>query len=758
MVQRAGNWARAGRWRSVTVGIWHKRAGWAGVWQRIWARRRLARWWSFGVVLACLAAALGPSPRAAAAELPPGFTDELIASVSSPTSLAFTPDGRLLVITQGGLLRAYTPNNFVLIRNALNLSAVLCTNEERGLLGLAVDPEFATNRYVYLFYSYKKGGVCPDGDVLNPNNPVNRVSRFVLQDDSRAFTTTETVLLDNLPTVDGDHNGGDLKFGPDGYLYVSVGDNDCNYQGGPCGGGNEAARDQHMLFGKILRITRDGGIPPDNPFLGADSDRCHPAGGTTPGRRCQETFAWGLRNPWRMAFDPNAAGTRFFINDVGQRAREEINLGQAGADYGWNCREGTLTNSTSGKCNPTPPNMVNPIYDYDRSGGCGSITGGAFVPNGVWPKQYDGQYLFSDYVCGTIFQLGPAGGGYTASNFVTGLGANSAVSMVFGPYGPTQALYYTTYAGGGQVRRLAYSQAPVANLTANPTSGSAPLTVTFSGVDSVDSGGSPLTYDWTFGDGASLSGQTVPTTTHTYTANGIYTATLVVRNSGGQASLPSSVIISPGNTPPVPTLNAPGAGTTFAVGQSISLQGSATDAQDGTLPGAALSWEVRLHHVDAANPGTAHWHPHYSVEGTASTSFIAPAPEDLGATALSYVEIILRATDAGGLVGEVSRNLQPQRIDATFATAPAGLGLVVNAQPITTPQTLVLWPNWQLGLEAPATQPGGPTGFYAFQSWAHGGSRVQTITAPASDATYTANYGPVDSGQFLRLFLPFIVR
>ncbi len=715
----------------------------------------LARW---TVCATLLLMALGPAPRAAAAVIPAGFTDELIASVGGPTALDFTPDGRLLVTTQAGLLRVYSAGSYSLIRNALNLTGVICANEERGLLGVAVDPQFSSNRYIYLYYSFKKGGICQDGEVLNPNNPVNRVSRFVLQDDNQVLTTTETVLVDNIPTVDGDHNGGDLKFGKDGYLYVSIGDNDCNYEGGPCGAGNEAARDRHILLGKILRITREGGIPPGNPFTGADSDRCHVTGRTTPGRHCQETYAWGLRNPFRIAFDPNAAGTRFFINDVGQRGWEEIDLGQAGADYGWNCREGAHTNSTSGKCSPTPPNMVDPIYEYARSSGCTSITGGAFVPNGLWPAQYDGKYLFSDYVCGTIFQLAPAAGGtYTATTFATSLGSNSAVSMLFGPYGSSQALYYTSYAGGGQVRRLAYTQAPVANISANPPYGAIPLLVNFSGAGSQNPGGAALTYHWDFGDGTTLNDQTSPVTSHTYTAAGVYTATLVVANSGGLVSAPSQVAISAGNSPPAPAIVQPAASLTFSVGQSITLQGQATDAQDGSLPGTALDWEVRLHHVDMDSPGTGHWHPHASASGTATASFTAPAPEDLGAAALSFVEIRLTATDAGGLSTTITRTVQPKRTNVTFDTVPSGLQLTVNAETFTTPRTLVMWPGWVVEVEAPSDQSAGAA-VRTFQSWAHGASRVHSLTAPASATTYTAHYAVTYPSLFLRLWLPVFKR
>jgi hypothetical protein len=216
-----------------------------------------------------------------------------------------------------------------------------------------------------------------------------------------------------------------------------------------------------VLLGKILRITPNGEIPIDNPFSSAVADRCNTTGRTTAGRKCRETFAWGLRNPFRFAFDPNATGTRFFINDVGQSTWEEIDEGQSGADYGWNVREGPCGFATA-DCGGPPPGMTNPVYAYDHSAGCGAITGGAFVPNGVWPSQYDGGYLYGDFVCGKIVRLEPSGtGGYSPIDFATGLGSTSAVHMRFGPwngpFGSTQALYYTTYASGGEVRRIGYT-------------------------------------------------------------------------------------------------------------------------------------------------------------------------------------------------------------------------------------------------------------------------------------------------------------
>ena len=272
------------------------------------------------------------APRARSAILPPDFADAQVAVVSAPTALAFTPDGRLLITTQLGRLRVYA-NGALLPTAALDLASVVCTNSERGLLGVAVDPAFATNNFVYLYYTRRTASTCAGGD------KVNRVSRFVLPSSNVVDPATEVVLVDNIPSPGGNHNGGDLHFGRDGHLYVAIGDGGCDYAGGGCQGANDAARDLNALVGKILRITRDGEVPADNPFLGANTARCNVTGVIAVGLICQETFSWGLRNPFRIAFDPNAATTRFFANDVGDATWEEIDLGQSGADYGWNVRE-----------------------------------------------------------------------------------------------------------------------------------------------------------------------------------------------------------------------------------------------------------------------------------------------------------------------------------------------------------------------------------------------------------------------------------
>ena len=419
-----------------------------------------------GAWLGCVA------PAAAAPTLPPNFQDSLVTPVDRATSIAFTPDGRMLIARIPGVIRVFKNGVLDPVGDpALDIDAQTCKENERGLMAVAVDPAFESNHYVYLYYTYNNAGCIYD----SATTPVNRVSRFVLGDNDKIDKATETVLIDNIPAPQDFHIGADLGFGKDGFLYVSTGDGGCDYAGGGCLAENDAARDQHVLLGKILRITRDGAIPASNPFQGAGTARCNVTGRTTAGNKCQETFAWGLRNPFRMAFDPNTISTRFFINDVGDLTWEEIDLGTAGADYGWNVREGFCATGSTTDCGPPPAGMTNPIHAYDHTE-CSAITGGAFPPKGSWPGGYDDDYLYADTTCGKIFRLSPNGsGGFDKTEWGTGFGAYSLMTLRFGPYRNDVALYYATWNNGGllQIRRISYEGADRAGYArprgANPT-------------------------------------------------------------------------------------------------------------------------------------------------------------------------------------------------------------------------------------------------------------------------------------------------
>src|SRR6266850_2117692 len=303
--------------------------------------------------LICLLFLLATAPQAHAATLPSGFTETLVANgLSSPTAMQFAPDGRLFVCEQGGRLRvikngALLPAPFV----TLTVSSV----GERGLLGVAFDPNFSANHFVYVYYTATTPAVH------------NRISRFTANGDVAAAGSETAIFdLDNLSSATN-HNGGALAFGSDGKLYAAVGEN--------ANGANSQSMDN--VLGKMLRLNNDGTIPTDNPFYSS-----------TTGRN-RAIWALGLRNPFTFAFNP--AGSELFINDVGQNTWEEIDNGIAGANYGWPTTEGATTD----------PRFVSPLYTYNHSGGECAITGGAFYAplTTQFPSDYVRDYFFSDF-CG----------------------------------------------------------------------------------------------------------------------------------------------------------------------------------------------------------------------------------------------------------------------------------------------------------------------------------------------------------------------
>jgi glucose/arabinose dehydrogenase len=291
-----------------------------------------------------------------AATLPSGFTETLIASgLARPTAMAVAPDGRVFVCEQGGRLRVIKDDTLL---STPFLTVSVNSSGERGLLGVAFDPAFITNHYVYVYYT-------------TATSPIhNRVSRFTANGDM-ALEGSEVAVLDLEPLGATNHNGGAIHFGVDGKLYVAVGDNAV--------GAN--AQTLNNRLGKLLRINADGTIPTDNPFYNA-------ATGVN-----RAIWALGLRNPFTFSVQPLSG--RIFINDVGQNTWEEINDGVAGANYGWPETEGPTND----------PRFKSPFYAYDRrnTGEC-AITGGSFYNPSTeqFPDEFIGLYLFADYCGGWI--------------------------------------------------------------------------------------------------------------------------------------------------------------------------------------------------------------------------------------------------------------------------------------------------------------------------------------------------------------------
>ena len=616
-----------------------------------------------------------------ATTLPSGFTESLVASgISAPTAMAFAPDGRLFVCEQGGRLRvikdgALLPTPFLTVD--VNVSV------ERGLLGVALDPQFATNHYVYIYYTV-------------PAPPIhNRVSRFTAQGDVASPGSEVLILELNNLSLSSSHNGGAMHFRNDGKLYVAVGDDQ-----------NPAnAQTLNNTLGKILRINKDGTIPTDNPFYGV----------TTGTNRA--IWALGLRNPFTFAFQPGTG--RMFINDVGQVTWEEIDEGIAGANYGWATCEG--------RCATPNQLFTDPLYQYGHgftsTTGC-AITGGAFYnPQTIqYPSDYVGDYFFADYCGGWIRRFDPASN--TVAGFATGI--NSPVDLQVGPDGN---LYYLAIGDGGAVYKVQYALHISPNITLHPASQT--VTAGRRAVFSVSAYGTqPLAYQWRR-NGINIAGANSASytlTTARLTDDGAQFSCLV-SNSFGSATSNSATLSVTTNVAPTGTITSPAQGSLYSAGETITYAGSGADLEDGSLPPSAFTWQVDFQH-------DTHRHPFIAPRsGAKSGSFIVPV---LGETAPNvWYRIYLTVKDSGGFTHTSYRDIKPRKSKITLATSPAGLQVKLDSQPRATPfATLgVVGLRRSLGVISPQIVAGK---LYEFVSWSDGGGAEHSITTPSTATTYTA--------------------
>jgi PKD repeat protein len=311
------------------------------------------------------------------------------------------------------------------------------------------------------------------------------------------------------------------------------------------------------------------------------------------------------------------------------------------------------------------------------------------------------------------------------------------VSDAFDPVhleiGPGGDLFYVDI-GGGTVRRIQYfadNTPPLAVATSDQTFGPVPLTVQFDGSASSDEDGDVLTYAWDLnGDGA-YDDSTEVSPTYTYAVAGDVSVGLRVTDPTG-ATGEDTILISLGSSPPTPTMVLPEPGTTWQVGKPIEFSGTATDADEGTLPASALSWELVLHHC--TDDGGCHAHPIQTFEGVDSGTVHGVDHEYP-----SYIQITLTATDAAGLESSVSMDLLPDTVDLRFESAPSGLELAVGQTSEPTPFTRTVIVGSSNSLTAPSSQSAAGTD-YTFSSWSDGGAATHIITAPAAPTTYTATY------------------
>jgi glucose/arabinose dehydrogenase len=575
-------------------------------------------------------------PLAAKAALPPGFeTETIVGGLNFPTAMAFTPDARIFIAEKSGAIRVV--KNGALLPAPLVQLTDINTYADRGLIGIAVDPNFATNKYIYLSYTFEN---TPGANFTAAKTA--RIVRMTVNGDT-ANESTKLVLVgtvggnattpsceqytlgsDCIASDSSAHSAGGLRFGADGKLYATLGDGAAFDVADP-----RALRAQNLdsLNGKMLRINTDGTAPADNPYYNGN-----------PNANRSKVYAYGLRNMFRFSFRPTTGA--IYGGDVGWDTWEEMNKITAGGNYGWPCREGN--NATSYGCTAT--GYINPVLSYiHEPGSGGSITAGVFPTGTVYPAEYNNKMFFGDFALNwmKLLDMGANDTFVGTTDLMTNTdGANGPVDYAVGPDGYIYFISIYT----GEVRRFVYTlgnRQPIAQIAATPTSGSLPLAVQFSSAGSSDPDGNPLTYLWNFGNGAT---STLANPTHTYTVAGTYTATLRVSDGLGGINI-KSVTIFAGNRAPVPTISSPQGGDLYFPGETITATGSATDPDTGAIPAGSLSWRAILHH-------NTHTHILQTATGS-SFQFVAP---DHGDPAV-YTELELTATDAGGVTAKTSVNI-----------------------------------------------------------------------------------------------------
>ncbi|RKG94199.1 PKD domain-containing protein, partial [Corallococcus sp. CA053C] len=596
---------------------------------------------------------------------------------------------------------------------------------DRGLLGLAVDPAFATNGFIYLLYTYD------DDATDDPGPKTARLARYTAEGDS-ASPASEVVLLgttvgnscndfpagaDCIPSDSSSHSVGNLRFAPDGTLFVTSGDG-ARFDAVD----DDALRAQSLdsLAGKVLRITRSGAGVASNPFWNGDAQANR-----------SKVWALGLRNPYRFSLRPGTSTP--YLGDVGWSTYEEINVALPGANLGWPCYEGLFRQRGY---EPKPvcqalyargPGAVRPpLYVWDHGVGQ-TATGGAFYTGTAYPEAWQGAYFFGDYSQQWIRSLRVDANDQlvpdSVTEFATGVGGLVELGI-----GPDSNLVFVDILAG-ELRRIRYTVGntpPVAVASATPREGTPPLFVRFSSAGSSDADGDALQYLWDFGDGSPVS--TLPSPEHTYVAAGAFVARLTVSDGRG-GSHSATVSLSVGNHAPVVAIHAPSETFRFKVGDVVAYSGSASDAEDGPIPDDRLAWSITLRHCTA---GTCHSHP-YSTSTGATGAFTVPDHGDE-----VHFELTLTATDSMGLTGSRTLTLDPQLVQVWLQTSPPGLELVFDGTSGPAPRVRQVIVGSTHTVSAPS-----PQGIYEFLEWSDGGAAEHVIQVGASDASYTASFDSV---------------
>ncbi|MEO8149339.1 MAG: PQQ-dependent sugar dehydrogenase [Bacteroidia bacterium] len=615
------------------------------------------------------------------AQYPIGFVEETVAAgINKPFAFAFAPDGRIFVTEQTGKIRII--KNGALLTQAFTTVPVYYSGEF-GLLGIALDPSFNTNHYVYVYYTI------PGGDH-------NRISRFTASGDT-AVPGSETALF-NFEPLDltlNFHNAGSLHFGPDGKLYLSTGEN----------GHHQLSQDLTSYKGKILRLNSDGTIPIDNPFNTGSAAR-------------RSIWVYGLRNPFSFTFQKGT--NKLFVNDVGADTWEEINDGTvSGRNFGWPNAEGNGSN----------PSYTNPVYTYQHGTGDGfgcAITGGAFYnPDSVtYPLQYVGRYFYIDHCAEYINMLDFSGGVTTRMPFATGI----KKKPIYLELGPDGNLYFLSR-GKSSLARVVYTGNTYPTITDQPVSKLVGLnqSVKFE-VEAL--GANPIHYQWYHNNiPTGVDSNALNISNVQYADTGKFFCMVYNAYATIYTDTVTLTVQSSNNSPVgiVTVLNQP---FLYKGGDTIRYIGSATDAEDGVINKTTFNWVIEWHHHTHTHPGPA------VPQHTDTGSFVIPFTTENDSEI--YVGINLITTDADGNIDTATANVYPDYKTLHFTSVPSGLSFNLNGNLVKTPVDVASINNVNCEIEA-ITPQYILANQYTFTQYGTGQTNpALTFRMPAHDTSATA--------------------
>ena len=734
-----------------------------------------------------VALALALTVAGPALALPTNFRDTVaISGLTEPTQVRFAPNGKVYVAEKRGVVKELDSLEDSTPRLVSDLRTNVHSYWDRGLLGLAVDPDGTT---LYVAYTYDRepgnptiprwGAPNQDSDDCRDRDPTGNEGCPVSGRLSRISVATgvETPLVEDWCQQYPSQSLGEVNVGPDGYLYLVAGDGAAFFNGpfnngGPddprlnvCGdppseGGQLRGQDWRTtgdplgLGGSAIRVSRTtGNGVPGNP------------GYTAPGNdNRSRIIGYGFRNPYRSTLRPGTSD--LYIGDVGQGSREAIKRipslapGAPPRNFGWGCYEGTvaLNQYDIPLCDSLYPpagselgTVTFPFFEYSHgstivsSEECpnpaecsGAISGLSFAgTTGEYPDAYDRALFFTDYTRRSIWWMEAGAGGVPDPTRVGFFGRTVSSGPFAGPvdleFGPAGDLFYVDLVPGtsaGTVRRIRYfagNQPPIVEASVADPDPPLNAPVQFSSAGSSDPDALPgdaLTYAWDLDGDGQFDDSTDASPSRTYTTPENVTVRLRIVDALGLPSVSAPIVVRPGNSRPVATIPA---SSLKSAGQTVSFGGQASDADEPLGP-ASMSWSVNLQHC----PAGCHVHPLQSFAGVASGSFTMPDHEPP-----YYVELTLTVTDSRGATDAKTVRFDPRAIRIRIQSDPPGVPLTLDDASSSEPLERTLIAGTSSAVSAPEAY-----GNLRFAGWSDGDGPSHSLT-PGGDTTLVARYeGP----------------